>query len=246
MPIPSHACEYLKWDSEFFGYRTARCQSVAHVNAAEKWCHDNRIDCLYLLIPAPDYPQAEKLTEGGFCLVDVRCEFGKSLLPGKSEKSDCELATAADEPALHRLAGTAFSDSRFAKDPHFASRSSALYRAWISKSLNQPESEAVLIFRSGGEIQGFISVKRTPKGQGRIELIAVSPKVRGAGLGEKLLVAGENYLSEWGMQSISVATQIANRSAIRLYEKADYRFQNSTFCYHRWFTETEVSAKAAA
>src|SRR5208283_3178066 len=74
--VPDSICDYLPWDSSFFGLRVARlaptCLSVNNLSDALEWCRLNRIDCLYFL-GVSDHSEAARLAEGAnFQFVDVR------------------------------------------------------------------------------------------------------------------------------------------------------------------------------
>src|SRR5258708_11307126 len=69
-------CEFLDWDSEFFGRRIARvnvsCLTEELVGEIDAWCRLNRIDCLYFLANATDRQTARLAQKNMFRFVDVR------------------------------------------------------------------------------------------------------------------------------------------------------------------------------
>ena len=80
--MPDSICDYLPWDSSFFGLRVARlaptCLSVNNLSDALEWCRLNRIDCLYFL-GVSDHSEAARLAEGAnFQFVDVRVTLTRS------------------------------------------------------------------------------------------------------------------------------------------------------------------------
>jgi len=69
-------CEFLPWDSEFFGHRIARV--VGHrldpdlAEAVMAFATRERIDCLYFLADSDDVRTVRTAEDSGFRLVDVR------------------------------------------------------------------------------------------------------------------------------------------------------------------------------
>jgi dTDP-4-amino-4,6-dideoxy-D-galactose acyltransferase len=117
-------CEYLQWDSDFFGLRIARVNgnrlSPARAAAISEWCVSNRIDCLYFLADAGDQETVKLAERDGYGFVDVRVTLGqgsgargqgsvkgwqapglkhRSLTPGPSEGSS-PLATGPGHSPL--------------------------------------------------------------------------------------------------------------------------------------------------
>jgi dTDP-4-amino-4,6-dideoxy-D-galactose acyltransferase len=81
-------CEFLAWDSAFFGLRIARVND--HRLSAERccsildWCAANQINCLYFLADT-DHPETIRLAEANqFQLVDIRVTLERriTLPPG--------------------------------------------------------------------------------------------------------------------------------------------------------------------
>src|ERR1700747_256473 len=93
-------CEYLDWDSEFFGRRIARVtalrlteKSIADI---DEWCSAHRIECLYFLADSADRSTTKLAQENGFRLMDVRV-----TLDVRSTKA-CGLGDSTAEGAIRR------------------------------------------------------------------------------------------------------------------------------------------------
>src|SRR5215469_12537248 len=112
-------CEFLEWDSDFFGKRIARVtvprldESVAE--EIESWCCSERIDCLYFLADSSD-PETTRLAQRwGFRFVDARItlECDLNRIPKSAPALSLRIVEEADIHALREVARMAHRDSRF-------------------------------------------------------------------------------------------------------------------------------------
>ena len=69
-----------------------------------------------------------------------------------------------------------------------------------------------LVFRTaGGQIQGFVSLRRLNEQEARIGLLA------GRGMGEKLMQAALHWAEQQQVSTLRVATQMGNTAALKRY-----------------------------
>ena len=227
-------CEYLEWDSEFFGLRIAKYRS--HIlredglRAAERWCFDERIDCLYLLADSSDAQSASLAEANGFRFVD-----GRILLDAKvdvSRNSDSiRAAGPADRDALQKIARVSHYDSRFFFDLRFPrSRVEDLYAAWIER-----RADALLLVEAEGKVAGYVTC-HFDANHGSIGLLAVDEERRGRGLGRQLLAGAMRVFEAAGVRTATVVTQARNVASQRLYQSCGFRTRTVQFWFHRWFT----------
>ena len=97
-------CEFLQWDSSFFGCRIARVNATQLTSETAQsiveWSSLNRIDCLYLTA-ASDDPETARIAEAnGFDLVDVRLTFALELSSAPVLSPVVRPHCEADVPAL--------------------------------------------------------------------------------------------------------------------------------------------------
>src|SRR5436190_23490864 len=134
-------CEYLDWDSEFFGRRIARVTAnrltTETMASVLGWCEEKSIECLYFLADASDRTSALLAGDNRFHLVDVRVAYERALDGEKDlgEKApEVRPPVAEDIPALRAIASASHSGSRFYFDPGFStSACDALYATWIER-----------------------------------------------------------------------------------------------------------------
>ena len=123
MEAMSEPCQFLEWDTQFFGHRIGRLQ--AHRldsrlwEAIDEWQRTNAIECLYFLADSDD-PQTISLAQAhGFQLVEVRLTFERSLKdwdpltrPRATEDLLIRPAQPQDIPTLQEIAKNSYVDSR--------------------------------------------------------------------------------------------------------------------------------------
>jgi hypothetical protein len=139
-------CQFLTWDSEFFGYRIARVNrhtlSEETIIEVINWCKSQTIDCLYFLAEADD-PKTIRLAEDqGFHLVEIRITTERQLDswdPDSRSKPKKGLlirsSVPEDIPTLQAITQNSYIDSRYYFDPCFSNeKSQAFYQTWIKNS----------------------------------------------------------------------------------------------------------------
>ena len=95
------------------------------------------------------------------------------------------------------------------------------------------EDGRLLVARDDGELCGFVHLT-LPLGSfvrtasvGTVENLYVEPDRRNAGIGTRLLEAGEHRLAELGVETVRIAVMVDNDAARRLYRRRGYRPRRS-------------------
>ena len=240
----SELCNYLEWDSQFFGLNIARCLQTT-LNPGQmplvlEWCNEKQIDCLYFLGES-DAPQTVRLVENhGFQLVDIRLTLDKTFNtpPANPQDMDIRLCETADIPILRNIASHSFTESRFYFDGHFPmERCDELYATWIEKSCSG-YADCVWVIQHQGQPAGFISCHCYPDdGRGQIGLFGIDMAARGQGFGTRLIQHALFWFYEQSLQHVEVVTQVRSIAAQRAYQQAGFRTSAVQLWYHRWFDE---------
>ncbi len=243
-------CEFLPWDSEFFGHRIGRVcgdtmdQGLAQ--AADRWAIENSIRTLYFLARSDDPATTRTAEKHGYTLADVRMTFERAvdLAPSRamSPASGYAIRQACltDVPGLQKIAAAGHVGTRFANDPHFArERVQAFYSTWIALEC-QGRAQQVLVSASReGEPLGYISCHLGPNGTGEIGLVGVNERYRSNGLGSALVRAALSWFLSQQVRRVTVVTQGNNKPAQRLYQKNGFLTQNVQLWFHKWFPESD-------
>jgi dTDP-4-amino-4,6-dideoxy-D-galactose acyltransferase len=240
-------CEFLPWDTEFFGRRIA--QVVGHqldrqrVEAILTWCEEHAIECVYFCADS-DHGETIRLAEDhGFCLVDIRVTLQRDIKAGPqerlqkspSEKAGVRYSHEHDIPALQEIARTSHTDSRFYFDPCFPKKASdALYETWIKRSC-EGYADIVLVAEMNGQAVGYSAchlIKDTSRG--RIGLLGVASQARGLSIGRMLVDSSMEWFAENGVKLVTVSTQGRNIAAQRLYQQCGFLTHATQLWYHKW------------
>jgi dTDP-4-amino-4,6-dideoxy-D-galactose acyltransferase len=238
---PPNQCEFLAWDSEFFGFRVARVigDTLTTVKAAaiHDWCLQQGIHCLYFF-SRPDDPETSAVAESHtYHLVDVRVTF-QCHRPSSTGQSApfVHSASAADTEGLLALARANSGDSRFSFDMRFPKNAGArLHERWIEKNCRD-ETSAVFVVGAPGQPLGYITCETSP-GQtlGKIGLLGVASEARNQGVGTALVRHALDWFHQRGCEYVKVVTQARNVAAQRLYQRAGFLTDQVHLCYHKWF-----------
>lgn len=231
------AIELLAWDSEHFGVPIARVcdpSGPAQMRAAVDAAESLGVRCLTALVKA-DWTEAIATAEDqGFRCYDVRIDLDRQIERAQGTLADegLRLATDADFSHLEPIAQQRFSVTRFAADPHFPEELTRdLYVEWLRRG-HRDESRLLV---TAGELDGFVVCSlEGASSVGTVELIAVSARSEGTGLGGRLLRGAEVVFADGGLERAHVVTQGRNLQAQRLYQRYGYRTADVSLWFHRW------------
>jgi len=239
-------CEILDWDSTFFGYRIARYRGTRCLDvdmpSIVAACAAQEIDCVYALVDGSDTESISNLLRHRAYFADTRVTFGTAgdgAAPSPSVASTAgsvRHATDADIPALVRIASSSHVDSRFYADRHFdRARCSRLYEIWIEKSCGGYADAVFVVDAEPGQPAGYVTCHRGDRSNtGRIGLFAVSGERQGRGFGGALLGAARGWFAAEGITDVTVATQLRNLRALRLYGRSALLIRSVEYWFHLW------------
>ena len=239
-------CEFLEWDSSFFGLRIARAAGdildAKRLAEMEGWCERQRIDCLYFLARPEDSNTSHFAEVSGFRLVDVRVTLEWEALPrppvptAVEDEAGLRLARADDTAALQEAARRNHHDTRFYADERFPRHlCDLLYATWIARSL-EGYADAVWVAEEAGKPVGYITCHLDREtATGRIGLMGVNDGMRGRGIGSLLVKGCAAWFREHGARIVKVTTQGRNLAAQRIYQRCGFVTASVGLWYHRWF-----------
>ncbi len=249
MSLPESApCEFLPWDTEFFGCRIARVRGEVMTPEqgaeADDWCRSNGVRCLYFLSRADDPETVQTAEQHGFGLVDVRVTFERALgraagPAGREQVSAISVrhAQPGDLAGLEAIARTAHTATRFFNDRHFPRPVvENFYATWVASEV-QGRAQAVLVAATpAGQAVGYLSCHLDPVlRRGSIGLVGVGEGVRGQGVGRSLVLRAVDWFGTQQAREVTVVTQGNNRAAQRLYQRCGFLSRDLQLWYHKWF-----------
>jgi len=244
-------CRFLKWDTDFFGFRIARINKEYldqdFLNRVFRWCRDNDIECLYFLADSDDPKTITLAEDNGFHLVEVRITLERSLKewppdsliqvpPNLIIRPSCK----DDIPLLLRIGGGSYLDSRFYLDPCFPQeKCRAYYETWIKKSC-KGRADLVLVAEMKGQVVGYITgVVARDKPEGFVELLSVKPAMRKIGVGQELVKSLLDWFNRKGVSYVKVVTQGRNIAAQRIFQRLGFSTYSCQLYYHKWFFKSK-------
>jgi dTDP-4-amino-4,6-dideoxy-D-galactose acyltransferase len=235
--------EFLKWDSEFFGYRIGR---VYLSNLNPKILLDIKEHSieygfkLVYIITNRALLSGFDMIENNLYYVDTKLNFLAEVTENNIELSGDILEISENEVnenewnQLSELSYISGHQSRFKLDQHFEEgKFYDLYRIWLKNSLNKSISDFVFISKELNEIRGFITLKKGLN-TGKIGLFAVSNKFQGKGIGKLLLNSVLDECFKNNLKFLEVETQFSNLQAKNFYIKNNMKINLSQIIYHLW------------
>jgi dTDP-4-amino-4,6-dideoxy-D-galactose acyltransferase len=223
----------LQWDSDFFGYPVGILKAGDYADVDRKRflaeAKEYRLVTLFFDHPIPRKPAY-------FKLVDKKVVFRRKTeklrqQPGPGSGGISRFRGRANR-TLFRLALESGSYSRYRTDDGFRNGEfRRLYRKWLDNSLSGVSAKATYVYRIGERTAGFITLRAEGK-TAAIGLLAVDGRDRGKGIGTALIGHAVRKAFDFGCTAITVATQLDNDPAVRLYLKNGFRIKDVKMIYH--------------
>lgn len=225
----------LVWDSDFFGLRIGRVdigsEGDGAVLVSQASLLKENFDLMYvyahhgLAFPATNAKLVDKKTV--YSLTDFpRFEENNNIVVW-----DRKQGITAD---LIHLALVSGRFSRFRLDDRFSVGSyERLYTRWIEQSINRIMATEVFCYMVGEAPQGLVTLNRKAD-VGTIGLVAINESFQHRGIGSSMLKHVIRYAGERQCSKLSVATQLENTLACKLYEKVSFFVESITDVWHWW------------
>ncbi len=231
----------LKWDSDFFGRKTAslRCAASTSEQLLRKELQRAReggFELVYLILEEDSAQQPQLDLGCEHRLVDVKYTFGCVLKEHPLLTADTEAVKPYDSKAegLYGLAFQAGEHSRYRLDPKFGKGEfERFYRTWAQNSLNGQMADTLFVVGEPVAPLGFVTLKRHAE-EASIGLIAIAEGARGAGLGRQLVAQCLKEAHAWGCRRLTVATQQQNEQACAFYRRCGMALEEQCTIYHCW------------
>ncbi|MCL2488776.1 MAG: GNAT family N-acetyltransferase [Oscillospiraceae bacterium] len=239
--MPPYTFRELSWDSAFFNCRCARADLTGEItagDAAEISRLAAGVDFLTVASPAQCGNDPLIAAHIGGYLADTAVTLTAAadtiaaVAPANPVRIVLNSAIAAD-PRLTAIAATAFTCSRFYRDPAIPDEKAAeMYRIWVAGAAERETYSAIYEDKTGTP-GGFILFAPLEPQVWRIELAAVAEPLRGQGIGRSLLRGMAAWDSIGRQDEIRVVTQLCNHGAMNFYIDNGFRVAETVNLYHR-------------
>ena len=225
----------LDWDSDFFCLRIGRVivsskkESKDLVNQKTKVKEE--FDLIYVFASQGlDFSAVNaKLVDEKvvYVLSDTsRSELNKNVMLWGEDRGVTE--------ELSHLALVSGKYSRFKLDDGLPQGSyERLYSRWIEQSVNQSIASEVFCYMIEDVPRGLVTLN-DKNGFGTIGLVAIHEDFQHRGIGSSMMNHVVRYSIEKQIEKLTVATQLHNIPACRLYEKSGFVVESVTDIWHWW------------
>lgn len=238
--------ELLQWDSAFFGFGIGKLELKDAVmlgnEEIEREMQRNKIRLLYIFNKLDDHTDSTRKDgipeRWGATLIDRKVVYGKTLSLDRAAALPMSISQFSGKEPTNQLFSLALQSgiySRFRLDKNFPQGSfERLYHLWMEKSVRKELADVVLIAGNDPETTGGMVTVSLKNGSASIGLIAVDEKSRGQKLGQQLMAAAEQSAIQAGINQITVATQLDNKSACAFYQHLGYEIKTVIEIFHWW------------
>jgi len=235
--------KFLKWDSEFFGFKIGSIEfrnnfDFCYLHDVLKSSGDYK--CFYLYSDNPITEENLRLLSiDRYLLADIKLTYQKTLenIINSDFSSISEYSFEYDINQLYELGIQSGHTSRFCIDPLFNPYFEDMYKLWVDNSVSKKIADRVFIYKNFDlRPIGMVTCKIKDE-IGQIGLIATDSHIRGKGIGTALLKRVENYYQTNSIKISHIITQKGNIQACSFYEKNGYRVIEKKFIYHLWKTQ---------
>jgi dTDP-4-amino-4,6-dideoxy-D-galactose acyltransferase len=226
---------YLKWDSNFWGLKTAQLNYSSHQENILQFLKQEGYELVYVFVKPEHQELNTDMIELGGKLVDQKITFetdtfNNIYIPDINIKEYKKNYVERDLLDLTLQAGIY---SRFKIDNKIPLRKfEILYEEWIRKSVSKEIADNVYIY-SDNDLKGMVTIKHY-NDKSKIGLISVSKDSRGMNIGSKLISKVKSECFQRNIFKVDVVTQKDNIPACNFYIKNGFRETDKINIYHLW------------
>lgn len=235
----------LAWDSEAFGFAVARIENIEfpeeQIPLAMEQLAESGIALAYWEAPKGDEPSRTAARKAGGDWINSRVTLVRDIVPADAAPPALKVISNLDglhRSQLDKLAISSGWSSRFAIDPKFPRQIfRKMYRSWMSGSIVGRLADAIIVAEDEREVVGMITVS-AHGALGEIGLFSVADRMRGQGIGKRLLGDATSWFARQDCTSAKVVTQGENIAALAIYRHFDFHPTEETDVFHFWRPDT--------
>lgn len=227
--------EKLQWDSDFFGLRIGRAKISSEEDgtflASQVKAVKEDYDLVYVFAN-----HGCKFHADNARLIDRKVVYSLADATHSKLCQDVALwdsSRGVTDELLH-LALMSGKYSRFKLDDDFPKGSyERLYSRWIEQSVNHMMASEVFCYLIEDVPRGLVTLNNK-NGIGTIGLVSIQEDFQHHGIGSIMMCHVIRYSREKQIEKLTVATQLDNIPACRLYEKSGFKVESVTDVWHWW------------
>lgn len=234
--------ELVKWDSEFFGFKTGRVQIQAGPDfdpvLFRKSATAQGYELVYV-VKSESPLSAATIREGSMELMDIMLTMSLKLDKEKQQGQHFVLRNSLEESELletYHIAEETARVSRFYMEPKTGpAKTKKMYRHWVDNALNQTYADGVLLEKEQGAVAGILLPKTHPStGFGQISMVGVNPSFFARGVGTRLWQQTLGYYhSRPEITRMMTKLSLLNLPSLNWHLKCGFtRIEETVFVYH--------------
>lgn len=243
IPELGHAA-VVPWDSQYFGFNVGTYEpadlaglpalSAVLEDRLRRWMRRHDVELLACTVPSGSNSWVSWLCNAGFAFVDLSLlAFARRLTVLPPARIPIRVAVDADEAALVRIAGKAFTFGRYHADARFPrALADDRYRHWMRNAMSaRSEREFVLVSGAPGTPTGFVHAVIRDK-VADLRLAAVDPTQNVGLLGTSLFTSALHSLVDYGATRAQARISAANTSILNLYSSLGFALVKPESIFH--------------
>ncbi len=231
----------LKWDTEYFGFTMARIEHFyfdgkelvqAMYNELCQWIEKNQVKHISVRLDLRNRTGINFLMSQGFEFITgklmLRCDISNPWNPlANSQYTLLKGVKDVNMKELLSITTDNFNENRFVLDQHLDhNKSVGLYENWVQKEVLK-NANSITLIRSDNSTLGFSLIDRLNDipsyVSGFVNLIAVSKKHHGLGIGSILLKASLNQFKQYGVDIVYANIVSSNFASLSLFQSCGFK-----------------------
>jgi GNAT superfamily N-acetyltransferase len=252
--LVAEAATFSPLESERFGVRAARASITADsLPRVLDFCAAEKINFLIARCATGDPAAVQSIEMHGFLLMDTLVYYGFDLSkPDQSKFDQSKKAIlddargflvrpfrAEDANQVRIIAAAAFRDYKghYHADPRLERHlCDEAYISWAERSITEKAAaDEVLVAEQGGNLAGFITLRRNSSHEIEGPLFAVAPEHQKRGVGRALMIHSLAWSHSQGAQRMVISTQVTNVAVQKVWSRLGFAPSHSYYTFHKWF-----------
>lgn len=219
------------FEAEFLGGPVWRLTSTSDLSSLVADAAARGVRLISIRVPE-GAAGAPELLAAGFRHIETLVTMERAVTNngGEAAAADVRGARPDDVDACAAIAARGFRHDRFHSDPAIpAAAADAVKSRWVRNAF-AGRADAILVVERDSRVVGFILLLLRGEAAA-VDLIAVAPETRGAGLGKALLRGALRFCA--GRATVLRAgTQVANRESLSMYAAAGFQVVRRDMTFH--------------
>ena len=191
-------------------------------------CERRGFDYIVSLIDSNQSELISTMIENGFRIYGGNIVLKNNLEGEYKLNRNVRAYKKQDLEQIKQMTRGAFPKAHWYNNKHLdKDKVDEIYVKWVENSCNG-RADIVFVYEENNEILGYLTCNK------RLELLAVSSKVRRKGVGSALVHAGLDYYKNKNFTEIELKVEMANLPVLNLHLKCGSEINNVVLSINKW------------